>query len=409
MNKKRFTIFIILFIFILSSTCVFAADENATTESYRIKPLQDKLVALTNEDIDGYLNKFTDVKKHWAATYVGKLSALGIVSGNGNGTFKPDSPVQADQFIKMTVRALGYTPVERKPDWSKEYIDIAKSNGLLLDKEIADFKKPITREQMARIIVRASNTFNINPDSKYDNYVIGKLKDYQKISDDCKQFVIKAFELGFVTGSNGNFNPKGNLTRAEASTVIIRLLDKKELKPMAPGPDETIRFQDGDGNWKEVYPGAVREYFDIAKAMQDSIPYAKGYVAFGMSNDHTGGVGLFKDEATFKNNPFDIVGSFDITLDDPNDSDYPSYDLTVYNKTLYKQLFVSYIHTVLKALFEKDADKAIALHDKYMNMVNNTDHNIWEDVRLNNRKVEFVIGPGESGFSRFCVSTIGKK
>ena len=406
MNQKSISIFIILFIFILFSTCVFAADENTTTESYRVKPIQDKLAALTNEDIDRSVSKFTDIKKHWAASYIGKLSTLGIVSGNGNGTFKPDSPVQADQFIKMTVRALGYTLVEDKSDWSKVYIDIAKSNGLLLDKEIADFKKPITREQMARIIVRASNTFNVCPDSKFDNYLIGKLKDYQKISDACKQFVIKAYELGLVTGSNDSFNPKASLTRAEASTVIIRLIDKKELKPMAPMPDEIIQFQDGDGNWKEVYPGAVQEYFDIAKAMMDLIPKAKGYVRFGVRDDCTGGVNFYKDVATYKNNPFDAIGMFNIDIDDLKYPDSTVYNITVYDDVLYKQLFADYSHAVLKTIFGKDLEKAIVLHDKYMNMINNTGKRIWEDTRLNNRKVGAF--RDTVGFV-FNASVIGKK
>lgn len=387
---------------------VYAEDQNATTAGYRIAPLQEKLSAITADDIKKSLLKYSDMGKHWGSNYVGKLFILGIVSGNGDGTFKPDSPVQADQFIKMTVRALGYALVEGKTDWSKVYIDIAKNNGLLLDKEIADYKKPVTREQMARIIVRASNTFNICPDSKYDNYVIGKIKDYQKISDNCKQFVIKAYELGLVTGSNGNFNPKAGLTRTEASTVIIRLLDKKELKPMVPEPDEVIRFQDRDGNWREVYPGTVREYFDIAKAMQNSIPLAKGFVSFGMSNVQTGGVSFYKDESTHINSPFNAIGLFNIECDDPIKPDYTSYDITVYNSDLYKQLFKDYTHTVFKVLFEKDADKAITLHDKYMNMANNTDHNIWEDTRLNNRKVEAVKGPGDNGFS-FRISILGKK
>lgn len=387
---------------------VYAQDQYDTTQGYRIAPLQEKLSTMTEEDIKKSLIKYFDISKHWSRDSVGKLSILGIVTGNGNGTFKPDSPVQADQFIKMTVRALGFTPVEDKSDWSKVYIDIAKNNGLVLDKEIDDFKIPIAREQMARIIVRASNTFNVYPDSKYDNYVIGKLKDYPKISDGCKQFVIKACELGLIIGSNDSFTPKSNLTRGEAATVIIRLLDKKERKPMVPGADEVISFQDGSGNLREVFPGSVREYFDIAKVMQDSIPMTKGFVLFGANDDGLGGVTFYKDKSTFDNSVFDAIGLFDTAYDNPQYSDSTSYTLTVYNDALYKQLFVDYSHTVIKTLFGKDANEAIALHDKYMNMVNKTDHRIWEEVRLNNRKVGAFKDPGSNQFN-FSASIIGKK
>ncbi|MBW7460017.1 S-layer homology domain-containing protein, partial [Paenibacillus sepulcri] len=37
----------------------------------------------------------------------------------------------------------------------------------------------------------------------------------------------KAVELGVITGYNGSFNPGDTATRAEAVSVLMRMIDKK--------------------------------------------------------------------------------------------------------------------------------------------------------------------------------------
>lgn len=55
---------------------------------------------------------FTDVAAdHWASGYIATASQLGIVNGMGDGTFAPEAEVTYEQSVAMLVRALGY---ERK-------------------------------------------------------------------------------------------------------------------------------------------------------------------------------------------------------------------------------------------------------------------------------------------------------
>ncbi len=55
---------------------------------------------------------FTDVEAdHWASGYIATASQLGIVNGMGDGTFAPSAEVTYEQAVAMLVRALGY---ERK-------------------------------------------------------------------------------------------------------------------------------------------------------------------------------------------------------------------------------------------------------------------------------------------------------
>jgi hypothetical protein len=42
-----------------------------------------------------------------------------------------------------------------------------------------------------------------------------------------KPYIGKAVELGVITGYNGSFNPGDTATRAEAVSVLMRMIDKK--------------------------------------------------------------------------------------------------------------------------------------------------------------------------------------
>jgi hypothetical protein len=52
---------------------------------------------------------FTDVAKgSWAAGYIAYCSSVGIINGNGDGTFRPNDKVTGYEFAKMMLVALGY-------------------------------------------------------------------------------------------------------------------------------------------------------------------------------------------------------------------------------------------------------------------------------------------------------------
>lgn len=389
---------------------VFAADSGDTEIGYGMKPLKDKLAAMTIGDIEKNAGRFGDMGSHWSRIPVGKLSGLGIISGTAEGDFLPESTLKTDQFIKMLVAAMGFKPGTGKPYWAQTYIDVARQYALTGNDGLNNFAEPISRERMAKILVRAILLVEAAPDSKYDQYIAGKIFDYPSISDDCKQSVIDAYNFGLVTGSNGKFSPKATMTRAEAAAVIIRFLDNNARKPLRPSVEEVIKDKDSKGNWQEMYPGITREYFYVAKAMQTAILKAKGYVVFGF-NTYDGHcfASLYKNESSFNEDILSMIGTWDITPETPENEANPYstvYCLTVYNDKLYESLFVEYSHEILKTIFEKDADKAIYIHDKYMKLRNGSVNRIWEETRLNKRKTGAF--RDNTGFS-FSASVLGKK
>lgn len=388
--KSKIIPLILALIFISSSVTVFASDEsNTTTTSYRIAPLINKLSAMAQEDIDQAADKFTDMKKHWSRQYVGKLTGLEIISGLPDGTFKPDNPVQVDEFIKMAVRALGFKPGEGAKYWAQLYLDTALHQKLISTGEFKDYKHPITREEAARIMVKATLLNEAAPDTKMDNLVRSKILDYPKIKVENKRYVLQSYEIGLITGVNGKFLPSNTLTRAEASTIIIRNLDKTSRIPFKPAEGDVFTITNPDGTEHTVYPPPKVEVLKAANAFKTAYPKSKGYVWAGYSEDaHRILYGFFESKEVYDKDS--ITMQMVVELDTVNNEYYMEhpYYITVYDAAATKRLHRDAIYEMFKFWFAKDVDKAMAIFDKYLYYsINGDTKNHLDEVTFNDRLI----------------------
>jgi hypothetical protein len=170
---------------------------------------------------------------HWAKDFIDKLIGKRIIAGYPDGTFKPNSFVEIDAFIKMVVCSLGYNYENGKEYWAIAYIDKAKELKLIDGTEFNTYRRAITREEAAKVIVNALATKEQLPSEEQINKYITKVPDYAKIGVNYKKVALYAYATGLITGNeSGAFNPKNNLSRAEAATIIMRLLDASLRKPI---------------------------------------------------------------------------------------------------------------------------------------------------------------------------------
>jgi hypothetical protein len=179
-----------------------------------------------------------------------------IFAGYPDGTFKPNDSLTADMYIKLIVTVMGHKVENGKDYWASTYIQKAIEEGyvdpsidiLLVRGRLEDpnynYKRPISREDMALITGRALN--KLTDDSEYRDplAVCELIKDYRKIPNSSKTNVVKCYDLGILTGfPDGEFKPNNELTRAEAVAVIRRLIDKSARKrselPVFPNPSPT--------------------------------------------------------------------------------------------------------------------------------------------------------------------------
>ncbi|OGO78086.1 MAG: hypothetical protein A2Y23_15505 [Clostridiales bacterium GWB2_37_7] len=180
-----------------------------------------------------------DGKAHWAKDYIDKLIDKLIIAGYPDGTFKPNNPVEVDAYIKMVVAALGNNFENGKDYWATPFINKAIELKLIDSNEFNTYRRVITREEAAKVIVQALATLEQLPSEEEINKYKSVVPDYAKISVQYKQHALIAYATGMITGDpKGNFNPTDNLSRAEAATVIMRLLDKSLRKPIAVQEEE---------------------------------------------------------------------------------------------------------------------------------------------------------------------------
>ena len=181
---------------------------------------------------------FPDMKDHWASASVNVLAEKGIIAG-WDGKFHPAESVKANEYIKMVVTALGYTDIQNYPgDWARNYIEKASALGLVLPAEIADYREPINRGMMAKIAMRALQ------DEVVPDYIMaykGLVSDYNDLDANIRMDALKCIEKGIIKGMpDGSFRPDYLSTRAEAATVIHRMISQEErekAKPIFATPD----------------------------------------------------------------------------------------------------------------------------------------------------------------------------
>jgi hypothetical protein len=171
--------------------------------------------------------KFSDIdKNHWAISFIDSLKESNIVAGYPDGTFRPGANVKINEFIAMTVKALGFYYEAPADDWAKPYIDKALALKLIDAGQFNTYGKEINREQMASISVNALVLSELRPSTDDDVFICNEIRDFHKISDAYKQNALDSYKLGMTSGyPDGTFRPLNLSTRAEAATLISKLID----------------------------------------------------------------------------------------------------------------------------------------------------------------------------------------
>lgn len=181
--------------------------------------------------------KLTDVPdRHWAADSIRKAVQLGIVNGYGDGTFKPDKQVNRAEFIVMLARALklpenastavAFTDADKMAKWALPYIAQAEKRGLVSGYSDGTFRPDatITRAEMAVLIFRAAGLQKLEEADKLSL----PFADADGIPAWALPYVAALTNVGLINGTDGNrFDPEGIVTRAQAVTIIIAMLNRK--------------------------------------------------------------------------------------------------------------------------------------------------------------------------------------
>ena len=183
---------------------------------------------------------FTDTKNLlWAKEAIENLAGMGIINGiSGSGTlFGPSNTISKAEFTAIIVRAfeLETAPVGSLADvkqskWYHREVMIAENFGIISGDENNRFypDSPITREEIAVMIFKALQVsgwrFTV-----HDNSVLEKYIDKHNISPHAVSSMAVLAGEGIMEGLQGNaIGPKYSATRAQAAVFVYRTLIKSE-------------------------------------------------------------------------------------------------------------------------------------------------------------------------------------
>ena len=172
-------------------------------------------------------NVLADIDGHWAEVTIRNLVEKGVVNGYEDGTFRPEENATKGEYIKLLMTAAGegtsgaftnYPDVNES--WAKGYIaravDLGICDNINTSEESFGVDEPITRAQAAALMGRL-----LAPD------VTGtpEFTDSADIPDWASDPIYASAQLGLIEGDDGAFRAMDNLTRAEAATIIARVIN----------------------------------------------------------------------------------------------------------------------------------------------------------------------------------------
>lgn len=177
---------------------------------------------------------YTDISDVvWAKNAIITLTDLGILSGYGDLTFRPNELVTREQFVKMIAEAFNLESDEseisfddvHKNDWYYSYVKAAYQNGIVTGYSENRFGvgDNITRQDMC---VMAYNMLKKRMDiSAAEN---AEFADSDEIAEYAMEAVATLTANGILNGvGNNEFKPLDNATRAQAAKVVYLLMNLK--------------------------------------------------------------------------------------------------------------------------------------------------------------------------------------
>lgn len=233
-----------------------ATTEKATEAKAEAKPAA-KTTTKAKETLPAGV--YTDTKDNWARDAIQAMSQAGYLSGYSDNTFKPSAQITREQAAAIYGKVLqhnlneqeladivtkesatSYSDVEADR-WSNSAIKLVSAAGVMQGTSKTAFtpSKTMNREEFVASAARLAKKLNITTPVKTEKVTF---KDEDSISLDYVADINYMAERGIVaSGATENFNPKQPVTRAQAATILNRMLNGAGLAtPKHAAPEAKV-------------------------------------------------------------------------------------------------------------------------------------------------------------------------
>lgn len=188
---------------------------------------------------------FKDTAKHWAHKSIEEMASRMILLGTAKDQFEPQKEITRAEFTAMILRAMGleqveitdhrehsYTDIGLKP-WYASIVHTGSALGLIDGYQDGTFKPnaSITRQEAVVVIARAIRWIGVEDQlsEERQQQLLEAYQDSHRLGNWAKASAALALHQGIVVGDQGKLSPTSNITRAETAVMIQRLLEKAQL------------------------------------------------------------------------------------------------------------------------------------------------------------------------------------
>ncbi|MEX2461586.1 MAG: S-layer homology domain-containing protein [Paenibacillaceae bacterium] len=206
---------------------------NDAKEADFIRAMVDKV---NNSEVKVELK---DTTGHWAEKTIDTFVKLGVIQGYGDKSFKPDANITRAEFATILTKVFSMDTGTKSTNlkdlgthWAKAAIEKLASLGIISGYGDGTFKpdRTISREEMIVII---SRIVNLTPTADGANNSMFTDID----GSYAKEALNDAAKVGIISGKGDNkMEPKSNATRGEALTILLNTLNlNPQLKTLLGG------------------------------------------------------------------------------------------------------------------------------------------------------------------------------
>lgn len=186
---------------------------------------------------------YPDTKDNWARDAIQAMTQAGYLSGYADNTFKPSAQITREQAAAIYGKVLqhnlneqelaeiatkesstSYSDVEADR-WSSSAIKLVSAAGVMEGTSKTAFtpSKTMDREQFVASAASLAKKLNLSTPVKAEKVTF---KDEANISSAYLADIQYMAQRGIVaSGATENFNPKQPVTRAQAATILNRMLN----------------------------------------------------------------------------------------------------------------------------------------------------------------------------------------
>ncbi len=178
------------------------------------------------------LGKYKDVAQaEWAVEAMEYVVKNGIMQGTSQNSFEPNTKVTREQvakIISIAFNSYNQNATSQFKDvpnghWSASYVGSAFASGLLTGKSDTEFGlgEEMTREDLCTVMYRAAIKMGYNFVNENSNFT-----DFENVNSYAQQAVKSLAGAKIISGmGDGMLAPKGTATRAQTAQMLMKLAE----------------------------------------------------------------------------------------------------------------------------------------------------------------------------------------